>query len=80
MIAPQGESAFGRARASARGGGVWYYPAPLPPVGRAPRAHQEKGYPLASRTELSDFLAGVERRAFKQAVFAVRDVRELRRK
>lgn len=28
---------------------------------------------LASRTELSDFLAGVERRAFKQAVFAVRD-------
>ena len=29
--------------------------------------------PLASRTELSDFLAGVERRAFKQAVFAVRD-------
>jgi RNA polymerase sigma-70 factor (ECF subfamily) len=29
--------------------------------------------PLASRTELSDFLASVERRAFKQAVFAVRD-------
>jgi RNA polymerase sigma-70 factor (ECF subfamily) len=28
---------------------------------------------LASRTELSDFLAGVERRAFKQAMFAVRD-------
>jgi RNA polymerase sigma-70 factor (ECF subfamily) len=28
---------------------------------------------LASRSELSDFLAGVERRAFKQAVFAVRD-------
>jgi len=28
---------------------------------------------LASRLELSDFLAGVERRAFKQALFAVRD-------
>lgn len=28
---------------------------------------------MASRTELSDFLSGVERRAFKQAVFAVRD-------
>jgi RNA polymerase sigma-70 factor (ECF subfamily) len=29
--------------------------------------------PLASRTELSDFLAEVERRAFKQALYAVRD-------
>ena len=29
--------------------------------------------PLASRSELSAFLEGVERRAFKQAVFAVRD-------
>ena len=28
---------------------------------------------MATREELSDFLAGVERRAFKQAVFAVRD-------
>lgn len=28
---------------------------------------------LASRNELSDFLAGVERRAFKQAMFAVHD-------
>jgi RNA polymerase sigma-70 factor, ECF subfamily len=28
---------------------------------------------MASRQELSDFLASVERRAFKQAVFAVRD-------
>ena len=28
---------------------------------------------LASRTDLSDFLSGVERRAFKQAMFAVRD-------
>ena len=29
--------------------------------------------PLASRSELSAFLAGIEKRAFKQAVFAVRD-------
>ena len=29
--------------------------------------------PLATRKELSDFLATVERRAFKQALFAVRD-------
>jgi RNA polymerase sigma-70 factor, ECF subfamily len=29
--------------------------------------------PLASRIELSEFLAGVERRAYKQALFAVRD-------
>jgi RNA polymerase sigma-70 factor (ECF subfamily) len=29
--------------------------------------------PLASRSELSAFLQGVERRAFKQAMFAVRD-------
>ncbi|MFO1364656.1 MAG: RNA polymerase sigma factor [Burkholderiales bacterium] len=28
---------------------------------------------MATRTELSDFLAGVERRAYKQAVFAVRE-------
>jgi RNA polymerase sigma-70 factor (ECF subfamily) len=32
-----------------------------------------KDPPLATRTELSEFLAGVERRAFKQALFAVRD-------
>jgi RNA polymerase sigma-70 factor (ECF subfamily) len=31
------------------------------------------GNKLATRSELSTFLAGVERRAFKQAVFAVRD-------
>jgi RNA polymerase sigma-70 factor, ECF subfamily len=37
---------------------------PVAPVG---------GEKLASRDELSVFLAGVERRAFKQAVFAVRD-------
>ena len=32
-----------------------------------------RGSTLASRSELSAFLEGVERRAFKQAVFAVRD-------
>jgi RNA polymerase sigma-70 factor (ECF subfamily) len=34
---------------------------------------RKKAHPLASRQELSAFLAGVERRAFKQAMFAVRD-------
>jgi RNA polymerase sigma-70 factor, ECF subfamily len=34
---------------------------------------QKKEALLASRNELSEFLAGVERRAFKQALFAVRD-------
>ena len=29
--------------------------------------------PLATRKELSDFLAGVEKRAFKQCVFAVQE-------
>ncbi len=39
-----------------------------------PRTHNKiKGPTLASRKELSEFLASVERRAFKQAVFAVRD-------
>lgn len=33
----------------------------------------EKDSPLASRSELSEFLVSVERRAFKQAYFAVRD-------
>jgi RNA polymerase sigma-70 factor (ECF subfamily) len=32
-----------------------------------------KAKPLATRNELSDFLAGVERRAYKQALFAIRD-------
>jgi len=34
---------------------------------------KEQRNPLASRSELSTFLAGVEKRAFKQAMFAVRD-------
>ena len=33
----------------------------------------ERRTPLSTRKELSDFLAAVERRAFKQALFAVRD-------
>ena len=41
---------------------------PEAPPNPHPRAH-----PLASRSELSAFLESVERRAFKQAVFAVRD-------
>ncbi len=35
--------------------------------------HAPGGEKLASRSELSAFLAGAERRAFKQAMFAVRD-------
>lgn len=34
---------------------------------------QYKAAPLATRKELSDFLAAVERRAYKQALFAARD-------
>jgi RNA polymerase sigma-70 factor (ECF subfamily) len=47
--------------------------------GRAPRAASPrppvptKASPLATQKELSDFFAEVERRAYKQALFAVRD-------
>ena len=47
-------------------------PAPfvtIPPARRPP----PRGDPLATKKEMSDFLASVERRAFKQAVFAVQD-------
>jgi len=40
---------------------------------RATGIPQEKGNPLATYKELADFLAEVERRAYKQALFAVRD-------
>ena len=40
---------------------------------RRPGADHRKGDPLATHKELSDFLAEVERRAYKQALFAVRD-------
>lgn len=46
------------------------------PVKQAPHSGQlspRLGFILATPRELSDFLAGVERRAFKQALFAVRD-------
>jgi len=36
-------------------------------------SRKEQRIPLASRSELSTFLAGVEKRAFKQAMFAVRE-------
>lgn len=48
-----------------RGGG-------RPPVGRTYKNSNGTGQ-LATEKELSDFLAEVERRAYKQAVFAVRD-------
>jgi RNA polymerase sigma-70 factor (ECF subfamily) len=38
-----------------------------------PSAANNRGTTLASRSELAAFLQGVEKRAFKQAVFAVRD-------
>jgi RNA polymerase sigma-70 factor (ECF subfamily) len=41
-------------------------------AGPTQTAHK-RAHPLASRSELSAFLESVERRAFKQAVFAVRD-------
>lgn len=43
------------------------------PPRRHRRRHIKKGNQLATYKELADFLAGVERRAFKQAVFSVRD-------
>lgn len=49
-------------------------PCPPPPTeGPAHGTDNAQGRALASRNELSTFLAGVERRAFKQALFAVRD-------
>jgi RNA polymerase sigma-70 factor (ECF subfamily) len=46
---------------------------PRPAGRRTARLGEQGPRPLATRKELSDFLAGVERRAYKQAVFAVRD-------
>ncbi len=42
-------------------------------VPSAPKQHAPAEGPLASRSELAAFLESIERRAFKQAVFAVRD-------
>ena len=55
----------GQAARQLCGAWFWYH---LPPNNSA----AAEG-PLASRSELSAFLEGVERRAFKQAMFAVRD-------
>jgi RNA polymerase sigma-70 factor (ECF subfamily) len=52
----------GQAARESRSAAFWYH---LPPNNR--------GTTLASRSELSAFLEGVEKRAFKQAMFAVRD-------
>ncbi len=49
--------------AGAAGGGLCYHPSPI--------RHGRKS--LATAKELSGFLASVERRAFKQCVFAVQD-------
>ena len=46
---------------------------PRPLLGSRGRVSTGKDALLTSRKELSEFLAGVERRAFKQALFAVRD-------
>jgi RNA polymerase sigma-70 factor (ECF subfamily) len=43
------------------------------PLRPRPFRPTKKEAPLASRNELSEFLASVERRAYKQALFAVRD-------
>jgi hypothetical protein len=45
----------------------------LPIIRREPRLPGASDDPLATPQEISAFLAGVERRAFKHAMFAVRD-------
>jgi RNA polymerase sigma-70 factor (ECF subfamily) len=56
----------GQATGGCAASALWYHRA-------QGRSYGRRGETLASRSELSAFLAGVERRAFKQAVFAVRD-------
>jgi RNA polymerase sigma-70 factor (ECF subfamily) len=56
----------GQATGGCAASALWYHRA-------QGRSYGRRGENLASRSELSAFLAGVERRAFKQAVFAVRD-------
>jgi RNA polymerase sigma-70 factor, ECF subfamily len=48
-------------------------PAAFATIPREPGAKRALGAILATQKELADFLASVERRAFKQAVFAVQD-------
>jgi len=59
----------GQAERGGSRGAFWYHAAAKPNFKHRAR----RGSTLASRSELSAFLEGVERRAFKQAVFAVRD-------
>lgn len=61
----------GAVQRSASACGIWYHR--REPVEKTRANGQIKGVPLASPSELSAFLAGAERRAFKQAVFAVRN-------
>jgi RNA polymerase sigma-70 factor (ECF subfamily) len=51
----------------------WRREAGLLPFGATAKSRAETEKPLATPKELSDFLASVERRAFKQSVFSVRD-------
>src|SRR3972149_7240794 len=77
---------FGNIRRNRREHEIWTigWGIAQPQIGRLQHSRPRCGPPqaetknieethLASRTELSDFLSGVERRAFKQAMFAVRD-------
>ena len=45
----------------------------MPCGGRSAATRTKKARPLATRKELSDFFVEVERRAYKQAMYAVRD-------
>ena len=62
-----GAAGCGRSNGRARRGLCYHAREPGRPARRIPE------HALASRKELSDFLASVERRAFKQCVFSVQD-------
>ena len=51
----------------------WVFGLTKPPRRVAETLEHKKGIQLATYKELADFLAEVERRAFKQAVFSIRD-------
>jgi len=51
----------------------WVFGLTKPPRRVAKTPEHKKGIQLATYKELADFLAEVERRAFKQAVFSIRD-------
>ena len=51
----------------------WVFGLTKPPRRVAETPEHKKGIQLATYKELADFLAEVERRAFKQAVFSIRD-------